>query len=63
MGQINSFSIAGLRLRNPVKALHDAVKDRAERKQHLSELKNLNAFFLEDIGLFEYTRSQILRSN
>ena len=63
MGHCKQVAGVGSRPSNPAKALHELVRYRTQRNRNLRELKNLNSIALEDIGLFEYTREQIVRSN
>ena len=61
MGQFKGLAVVGSSLATPVKTLRELVKQRTQRNRNLTELKNLNSFLLEDIGLFECTREQFVR--
>jgi hypothetical protein len=61
MAQLIKPAVGKSGLDNPIHVLLDMVKRRARKNRNLTELKKLNPVFLEDIGLFEYTRAQIVR--
>ena len=46
----------------PVSATRRMIKDQSQRKRNLAELQNLDNFLLEDAGMFEYAREEMIRS-
>lgn len=49
-------------LSGPVSLTRRMMQDHAQRKRNLSELQNLDNFLLEDAGMFEYAREEMIRS-
>lgn len=62
MGQMKQMAGIGSFRANPVSTLCELVRNRFKRNANLAELKGLDAASMEDIGLFEYTREQIVRA-
>ena len=46
----------------PVAATRRMIKDQSQRRRNLAELQNLDNFLLEDAGMFEYAREEMIRS-
>ncbi|MEM9277478.1 MAG: hypothetical protein AAGA76_02775 [Pseudomonadota bacterium] len=49
-------------LSGPISATRRMMQDHAQRKRNLAELQNLDNFLLEDAGMFEYAREEMIRS-
>ncbi|MEM9332262.1 MAG: hypothetical protein AAGA53_13120 [Pseudomonadota bacterium] len=56
--------VSGFRsfLSGPLTATREMVRDHRQRKRNLAELQNLDNFLLEDAGMFEYAREEMIRS-
>ncbi len=63
MGIQRQFPIRGKRPVGPVSALFDSVRQRRARSQNLAELRALDGTRLQDIGLSEHGRAQIICAN
>ncbi|MGI9352359.1 MAG: hypothetical protein ACR2O3_12410 [Rhizobiaceae bacterium] len=46
----------------PVSATRRVLRRHSQRKKNLAELQNLDHFLLEDAGMFEYAREEMIRS-
>jgi uncharacterized protein YjiS (DUF1127 family) len=57
------IAILGERVGSSVFALFGLVRHRGQRNRNLAELKTLDAQRLQDIGLTEDARAQIMRSD